>query len=86
MILSNKDIVELANDRNQPRLVRYLAKRIVNMHKRIAFDNERIDALAGALTHISVTAKTRLDDETKKWKERLLNRVDEEIDEGIDEG
>lgn len=84
MILSNKDIAELANDNNQPRLVRYLATRVINMHKRIAFDNERIDALAGALTHISCVSRNKLDAEARRWKERV-ELGDDVMDDDEDE-
>jgi hypothetical protein len=82
MILSHKDIAELADDKNQTRLVRYLAKRIVNMHRTIAFSNERCDALAGTLTHIACVSRKCLDKETKKWETML----DKEPDDGIEDG
>lgn len=83
MILSNKDIAELANDGSQTKLVRYLAKRIVNMHNRIAFCNTNLDAFAGALTHIASVSRKAIDDEAKKWKAALEanGNIEEDDDE-----
>ncbi len=75
MILSNSDIKELMEDKDQPTLVRYLATRIVNMHARMGRLNARLDALAGALTHIGTVARKKLDDDTKQWQTGLAEDI-----------
>jgi len=75
MILSNSDIKELMEDKDQPTLVRYLATRIVNMHVKMARLNSRLNLLAGAMTHIGTVARDRLAKDTKQWQEGLAEDV-----------
>lgn len=75
MILSNSDIKELMEDKDQPTLVRYLATRIVNMHVKMGRLNERVSILGGALAHVKTFAGNRLDEDAKKWQEGLAEDI-----------
>lgn len=78
MILSNKDIKELMEDKDQPTLVRYLATRIVNMAMKLGELNFRCDQLAGALTHIGAVAAKKIHEDSKRYNESILEQDTDE--------